>query len=152
MKNLILATSFLLLLVSQGLQAQVQEPVKIEKTVSVSNDTVSVKINFVIEDNWMVYDSLSADVGPFPVSFNYDGVQNLEFLGLKKPHTKKKYDDIFEVDLWYITEGGTYEVKFKIVNKDIDPIGFITMEYMCCNLTSGVCLPPKVESISVKLK
>ncbi len=149
MKNLI-ATLLLFVGVSfVNAQGEQQEPVKVETSVSKSEGVLTVTINLKVEDGWMVYDSLAGDVGPIPISFDHDLLQNLELIKVKKPKTKHKFDDVFVVDLWYFAHEATYELQYKITDVSVDPSGSVSMEYMCCNLTSGVCLPPKLVDVEV---
>ena len=149
MKNLL---AILLLFVGVSFvsaQGDQQKPVKVETSVSKSGDELIVTINLKVEDDWIVYDSLDGDVGPIPISFDHDLLQNLELIKIKKPKTKHKFDDVFEVDLWYFAHEAIYELQYKITDKSFDPAGSLSMEYMCCNLTSGVCLPPKLIDVEV---
>ena len=137
--------------VSIKAQNQQQGPVKIESKTLISGDTLTLKIDFNVQEDWMVYDSLADDRGPIPLSFNNDAVLNMELIKINKPKTKHKYDDIFEVDLWYFTNSVTYELCFKILDSDTPVSGTILLEYMSCNLTSGVCLPPKLVDVPVTM-
>ncbi len=138
-------------LVSTKAQNQQQDPVKIESKTLISGDTLTLKIDFNVQEDWMVYDSLADDRGPIPLSFKNDAVLNMELIKINKPKTKHKYDDIFEVDLWYFTNKVSYELCFKILDANIPVSGTILLEYMSCNLTSGVCLPPKLVDVPVTM-
>ena len=141
----------LLSFISVSAQNTQNEPVEIESKSTKSGDTLKLKINFIVQDDWMVYDSLGGEQGPIPLSFNNDAVLNMELIKINKPKTKHKYDDIFEVDLWYFTNKVSYELCFKILNAKIPVSGTILLEYMSCNLTSGVCLPPKLVEVPVTM-
>jgi len=142
MKRIISIISALLIVVYVNAQGA-QEPVKIESLTSVSGDTITILLDFSVEDDWMVYDSLGGEVGPIPLSFAYNNLKGLEFIGVHKPKTKYKFDDVFEVDLWYFVKEAQYELKFRVTNSD-SYSGSVSAEYMSCNLTSGVCLPPQI--------
>ena len=146
-----IALLLLTVFVSVKAQNQQQGPVKIESKTLISGDTLTLKIDFNVQEDWMVYDSLADDRGPIPLSFNNDAVLNMELIKINKPKTKHKYDDIFEVDLWYFTNKVSYELCFKILNAKIPVSGTILLEYMSCNLTSGVCLPPKIVDVPVTM-
>ena len=147
----IITTLLLFVFISANAQNQKQEPVKIESKTLISGDTLTLKIDFNVQEDWMVYDSLADERGPIPLSFNNDAILNLELIKINKPKTKHKYDDIFEVDLWYFTNSVSYELCFKILNSDIPVSGTILLEYMSCNLTSGVCLPPRLVDVPVTM-
>lgn len=142
--------SFLTIFCGADAFGQKADPVKVESSTSVSGDTLTIKVEFSIEKDWMVYDSLGGKVGPIPISFNHDAIQNLSLIEVVKPETKHKYDDIFEVDLWYFSKKSTYELSYKIADMNMPYLGTISLEYMSCNLTNGVCLPPKLVDIPVK--
>lgn len=149
----VVSIAFLLLTVFVSVKAQNQQqgPVKIESKTLISGDTLTLKIDFNVQEDWMVYDSLADDRGPIPLSFNNDAVLNMELIKINKPKTKHKYDDIFEVDLWYFTNKVSYELCFKIKDTNTPVSGTILLEYMSCNLTSGVCLPPKIVDVPVTM-
>lgn len=152
MKKLVpIALLMLTILVSAKSQNQQTSPVKIESKTLISEDTLTLKIDFNVQEDWMVYDSLADDRGPIPLSFSNDAILNMELIKINKPETKHKYDDIFEVDLWYFTNKVSYELCFKILDSDIPISGTILLEYMSCNLTSGVCLPPKLVDVPVTM-
>ncbi len=152
MKKLVpIALLMLTILVSAKSQNQQTSPVKIESKTLISGDTLTLKIDFNVQEDWMVYDSLADDRGPIPLFFSNDAILNMELIKINKPETKHKYDDIFEVDLWYFTNKVSYELCFKILDSGIPVSGTILLEYMSCNLTSGVCLPPKLVDVPVTM-
>ena len=136
-------------LITNG-QGQQTDPVKVTTEAKVSGDTLAITVNFRVEENWMVYDSLGGEVGPIPISFNNDGISGAELISINKPDTKHKYDDIFEVDLWYFTKKASYTLLYKVSDLNIPATGSVALEIMSCNLTSGVCLPPKLVDIPAK--
>jgi hypothetical protein len=150
MKNLFFLSIFILNFISINGQNQ-KEPVEIESLISISGDTLKLEINFIVQQDWMVYDSLGGNQGPIPLSFNNQEILNLELIELVKPKTKHKYDDIFEVDLWYFTNRVSYKLYYKIVDLEIPISGTVLLEYMSCNLTSGVCLPPKLVDLPLTM-
>lgn len=146
MKRLISVLSALLIFVSVQGQDQL-EPVSILSSDTISGDTLKVVMDFRVEANWMVYDSLGGEVGPIPLSFAFDELIGVELIGIHKPKLKHKFDDIFEVDLWYFSGEARYELNFKITDPNTYS-GSVSAEYMSCNLTSGVCLPPQLFDYS----
>ena len=148
MKRIVLILCFLTSVLTSN--AQNVNPVEVIETTSEHNDSVIVKLEFSVASDWMVYDSVSADAGPIPLNFNIDGLNNLSLVKTVKPHLKKKYDDIFEVDLWYFVDTVTYEFVFKKIDNSLAYSVDGSFEYMSCNLTSGICLPPKLIDIKGK--
>lgn len=150
MKKLIFLSVYILNIISINGQNQ-KEPVEIESLASISEDTLRLEVKFIVQEDWMVYDSLGGDQGPIPLSFNNQEILNLELIEVVKPKTKHKYDDIFEVDLWYFTNEVRYQLCYKIVDSNIPISGTVLLEYMSCNLTSGVCLPPKLIDLPLTM-
>ena len=126
-------------------------PVSVEQAIAEKGDTVILSVTFNVSDNWMVYDSIIGVGGPIPLTFNLRTLSNLSLIKKIKPaHLYKKYDDIFEVDMLYFKENVTYQFIF-IKTNSAEAYSFLgSFEYMCCNLTSGVCLAPKVVDINSK--
>jgi len=150
MKKLFFLLIFIISFISSSGQNQ-KEPVEIKYLTTVSGDTLKLEINFIVKDDWMVYDSLGGDQGPIPLSFNNQEILNLDLIGVVKPQTKYKYDDIFEVDLWYFTDHVSYTLYYKITDLETPISGTVLLEYMSCNLTSGVCLPPKIVDLRLTM-
>ena len=126
-------------------------PVEVKQTLIEKGDSVILKISFAVSDNWMVYDSIIGEGGPIPLTFDLNILSNVSLLKISKPaHLHKKHDDIFEVDMLYFKEDVTYEFIF-LKEKKSEPYSFLgSFEFMCCNLTSGVCLAPRVIDINSK--
>jgi len=124
-------------------------PVETEQYFTENGDSVFLKINFTLSENWMVYDSIMGDGGPIPLTFDFSKLNNLVLVKIIKPeHLHKKYDEIFEVDMLYFKENVSYQFVFVKVdnNKSYNIAG--SFEYMCCNLTSGVCLAPRIIELN----
>ena len=109
-------------------------------------------MEFTVDSNWIVYDSIAGDNGPIPLSFqmlNAKGVPvNFE---IKKPKIKKKFDDLFMMDIYYFEDHASYQF---IVPSAIKTGSILTMEveYMCCNLSTGVCMPPTNQLLKIELQ
>ncbi|MDC1188275.1 protein-disulfide reductase DsbD family protein [Flavobacteriales bacterium] len=142
---------FICLCLTSGLlQAQAESPVTVAQSKMIKGDTLQLTIDFIVDNDWMVYDSVSSDLGPIPLTFNFDGIQNLTYLNVEKPHLKTKYDDIFEVDLWYFKDTVSYVFNFKKGEALLESKILGSFEFMSCNLISGVCLPPQVVDFVVE--
>ena len=120
-------------------------PVNIEVRNTSDSINTEVQIIFEIDSNWIVYDSITGEDGPIPLTIkaNDDGY-------LVKPTLKKKYDELFAMDIYYIENKAVYEYIFhdKAVMEEL----VIEIEYMSCNLVSGVCLPPVNQLFTIPLK
>lgn len=128
--------------------AQSDSSVVTKVVVEEKGDSVILKAQFDVSENWMVYDSIIGEGGPVPLSFAFTTMTNLKLVSVTKPHLHKKHDEIFEVDMLYFKENVEYVYVFKKVNSTENSTLGGTFEYMCCNLVSGVCLAPRVEDIS----
>ena len=137
-------------LTSGLLQAQAESPVTVAQSKMIKGDTLQLTIDFIVDNDWMVYDSVSSDLGPIPLTFSFDGIQNLTYLNVEKPYLKTKYDDIFEVDLWYFKDTVSYVFNFKKVDALLESKIDGSFEFMSCNLISGICLPPKIIDVIVE--
>lgn len=143
----------ILLLLSAGLTniasaKKIEEPVSTVSEVKQSGDTVFLKITFNPSKNWIVYDSIIGEGGPIPLTFNFDVLENVKLLQVKKPELHQKHDDIFEVDMLYFSERVEYTFVFIKNNSNLSGTIIGEYEFMCCNLISGVCLAPRTEPIN----
>ena len=126
-------------------------PVEVKQTITEKGDSVILKISFAVSDNWMVYDSIIGEGGPIPLTFDLNTLTNLSLAKILKPkHLHKKHDDIFEVDMLYFKEDVAYEFVFLKEKKGEVYSILGSFEFMCCNLTSGVCLAPRTIDIDTK--
>lgn len=137
-------------LTSGLLQAQAESPVTVAQSKMIKGDTLQLTIDFIVDNDWMVYDSVSSELGPIPLTFSFDGIQNLTYLNVEKPYLKTKYDDIFEVDLWYFKDTVSYVFNFKKIDALLESKIDGSFEFMSCNLISGICLPPKIIDVIVE--
>lgn len=137
-------------LTSGLLQAQAESPVTVAQSKMIKGDTLQLTIDFIVDNDWMVYDSVSSDLGPIPLTFSFVGIQNLTYLNVEKPYLKTKYDDIFEVDLWYFKDTVSYVFNFKKIDALLESKIDGSFEFMSCNLISGICLPPKIIDVIVE--
>lgn len=149
MRNIFLTSLFILVIhcVTQG---QNDNPVSIRHKLSSKSDTLILAVEFKVDSNWMVYDSIAGEVGPIPISFDFVNQTNLKLIKQVKPKLREKHDEIFDVDLWYFKNIATYQFYFVKVNVG-EPYSIILMtEYMSCNLTTGICLPPATKEFKTK--
>lgn len=109
----------------------------------------TIKICFEVEEGWMVYDSLIGGEGPIPLTIEIEEKTNLKELKKIKPKLKKKHDEVFEIDIMYFNSDVCYQI---IANPIAEgkPIKItISYQYMCCNLITGVCLPPVYKTTAL---
>lgn len=148
MKKILPILLFSLIFINAVFAEQEFTPVTTEQVLTEKGDSVFLTINFSVSPNWMVYDSIIGDGGPIPLTFDFSDLTNVSLIQIIKPvHLHKKHDEIFEVDMLYFKENSTYKFVF-IKTEGQKPFSISgTFEYMCCNLTSGVCLAPRTEDI-----
>jgi len=147
MKNLILICFVLL-----GSLVNAQHTEVVKDTVSFTEDknNIEISITLAIDSSWIVYDSIAGEDGPIPFSILLEG-QPIGVENVEKPKVYKKHDELFEMDLYYLKGVVTYVVKFS--KKEVSSTGVLngSYEFMSCNLTSGVCLPPSQHTFSYVL-
>ncbi len=149
--NKILTLLILSLFLITSVYGKKEEPVKVEQVFTEKGDSVYLTINFKLSENWMVYDSIIGDGGPIPLTFDFSVLKNIVLVKIYKPtNLLEKYDDIFEVNMLYFKENVSYKFVFVKIdtNKSYNILG--SLQYMCCNLISGICLAPKVIELKQK--
>lgn len=149
--NKILILLILSLFLITSVYGKKEEPVKVESVFTEKGDSVYLTINFKLSENWMVYDSIIGDGGPIPLTFDFSVLKNIVLVKIYKPtNLLEKYDDIFEVNMLYFKENVNYKFVFVKIdtNKSYNLLG--SLQYMCCNLISGICLAPKVIELKQK--
>lgn len=129
-------------------QAEEVAPVETKSSFIEKGDSLILIVEFMVQENWMVYDSVIGDGGPVPLTFDFAGVDNLKLIKTGKPSLHKKHDDIFEVDLLYFKENVQYHFTFLKTDAKVSSSLNGSFEFMCCNLTSGVCLAPKLVEVN----
>ena len=150
MKNLF--AIYLIVLTASFSFAQNNEVV--HDKVSFTQDSLNVvmSITLAIDSSWIVYDSIAGENGPIPFSIVFEESSVVTPDQVKKPKLYKKYDELFEMDIYYLKGNVTYVITFS--KKTANSTGLLSgsYEFMSCNLTSGVCLPPVQHSFSYSVK
>lgn len=117
-------------------------------------DSVALKVSviFSVDSNWIVYDSIAGEDGPIPISFQLmDSKGKKVNYQLRKPNFKKKYDDLFMMDIFYFEDSARYEMSLPTSLKG-ESMLTIDVEYMSCNLTTGVCMPPANKLLKIEMQ
>lgn len=139
------ALLFLLLTLSIGAAtAQMVDPVKWTYAVTPDKDQKTGHIDFTatIEAGWHMYSfDVDPEVGPTPLSFNFEEVKGMELVGSpaadKAPH--KEYDDLFEAELSWWTSKVVVKQKVRFTSDHYSASGLI--RFSACNDES--CIPPQ---------
>jgi hypothetical protein len=149
MKKILSLVLISIISITSSFAKEIVLPVEVKQSTVEKGDSVILKVDFKVSDNWMVYDSIIGEGGPIPLTYDLSTLTNLTLLKVIKPEQlHKKHDDIFEVDMLYFQEDVTYQFVF-VKTKKSEAYSFSGfLEYMCCNLTSGVCLAPRTFDVS----
>jgi hypothetical protein len=141
------------LFVFNGLNAQIEEPVKWKlSTKKVSDCEYELLFTGTIEEHWHVY-SLIPSIGdetPNPAKINVDKNPNYEIVG--KPTEGKPIkvmDKVFETNVAYFEHTVTFKQKIRLkTDKEVVVTG--NYEYQAC--TEEKCIFPQPEPFEFKLK
>ena len=146
-----IATIGILLMISNILFAQIQNPV--EWTVSskkIADKTYEIHLTAIINKGWHVYSQTTPDGGPVPTSISFTKNPLLIFQGKAKEVGKleKHNEPLFGVDVKQFSDKVDFVqvVKLKAqVKTSVDA----AVEYMVCN--DKQCLPPSTKKFSIAL-
>lgn len=109
-------------------------------TKPVSDDTFQVFFDAYIDDNWMIYSSLSPDGGPIATSISFDKHIHVEVAeGLREINEPQvTFEKLFGQNVMKFTKKASFSQLLKSQERDVVTKGYIT--YMACN--GKQCLPP----------
>ena len=150
MKRII--TAGFLLLFSNILFAQIQNPVEWTATSKKINDkTYEIRLTANINKGWHIYSQTTPEGGPVPTSITFTKNPLLTVEGKTKEVGKleKHNEPLFGVDVKQFSNNVDFVqvVKLKApVKTSVD----VAVEFMVCN--DKQCLPPSTRKFSVALK
>ncbi len=150
MKKII--TASFLLLFSNFLFAQIQNPVEWTATSKKINDkTYEIHLTANINKGWHVYSQTTPDGGPVPTTVTFTKNPLLIIDGKTKELGKleQRHEDLFGVDVKQFSNKIDFVqvVKLKAnVKTSVD----VAVEFMVCN--DKQCLPPTTKKFTVALK
>lgn len=132
----------LLVLCSFGIaSAQFSNPVKVNVTFDKKSDTEAV-LKFVasIENGWHMYSTQVVSDGPTPTTINIEKISGAKLDGALVPAAApiKKYEDMFEADVYFFERSATFVQKVKLLGGKYEIEGYL--EYGACNDQN--CIPP----------
>lgn len=132
----------LLVLCSFGIaSAQFSNPVKVNVTFDKKSDTEAV-LKFVasIENGWHMYSTQVVADGPTPTTINIEKISGAKLDGALAPAAApiKKYEDMFEADVYFFERSATFVQKVKLLGGKYEIEGYL--EYGACNDQN--CIPP----------
>ncbi len=127
------------------LQAQILEPVKVNKNLKKISDTeYELQFDVNIADGWHVYSTNLGDGGPISASLTIEKNIGITTVGELKSQGKEIaiYDKVFSMDVRYFENNVQFIQKLKVENSDYLIEGYF--EYAACD--DETCLPPtKIE-------
>lgn len=121
-------------ILSIGVQAQIQDPVKWKSKIEKVSDTeYKLTLDAVIEGEWHMYSQFTPEGGPLPLEFIYENAEgNYEPQGkATESEYVKKYNDIFEVDEYYFAKEAQFTHNIKVINADVSQIN-LELSYQAC--------------------
>lgn len=127
------------------LQAQILEPVKVNKNLKKISDTeYELQFDVSIADGWHVYSTNLKEGGPVSTSLSIEKEKGITRIGelAAKGNELAVYDKLFGMDVRYFENNVQFIQKLKLVNGNYNLEGYF--EYAACD--DQTCLPPtKVE-------
>ena len=147
MKNLLFLPA---LMVFISLQAQ--DPVQWSFSAKkIADKTYELYMTANVESPWSIYSQQTPDGGPLPTSFSFSKNPLVNLVGnvKEKGSIKKKFEEVFEVDVLYYKDKVEFVQVIKLKNNIKTNING-TLEYMACN--DEQCLPPREVPFSVSIQ
>ena len=124
--------------------AQILEPAKwqysFDKQDTKQGDVIELVFKVKLDDTWHLYsNNQNYELGPLPTVFEFEPNNDYKLIGDIKPiGTRKKYDDVFEVDVNYFEHTAEFRQKIKVLSKEAVIRG--SYEYQVCTMVDGKCI------------
>ena len=141
MKHTLLLLAMITALFSAAQDHDTPDPVKWSFSQAAEED--AVLLTATIESGWHIYGLvLENEMGPLPTVFDFDAA-SADWGALDVPEPKKKYDDMFMMNVTYYENGVTFKKHFA------NPKGKLkgSVEFMVCN--EEMCLPPTIVNFEL---
>ncbi len=141
-QRLVILLSFIIFSIS--LSAQILTPATWSCNVSKKHpklgDVLEVIFTVELDDTWYLYSNKqSYDLGPLPAAFVFEPHDSYKLIGeLEAIGVKKKYDDVFEVNVNYFEKNAEFRQKVKVLDKALTIKG--SYEYQLCTTVNGKCI------------
>jgi thiol:disulfide interchange protein DsbD len=140
--------SILLALCCLGVaHAQFAKPVKVATSFKATSDTEGV-LTFVatIEPGWHMYSTQVVEDGPTPTTINVEKISGAKLDGPLKTAKApiKKYEDMFEADVYFFEHTATFTQKVKLLGGKYEVEGYL--QFGACNDQN--CIPPTSAEFS----
>ncbi len=121
--------------------AQISSPVQVKAQLKVISDTeAEVLFNAAIQPGWHMYSTNVVEYGPTPTAIKIEKISGAKLKGALTPKGTaiKKYEEMFEADVFYFEKSAAFVQKFFLEGGKYHIEGY--MEYGACNDQS--CIPP----------
>lgn len=129
--------------------AQFAKPVKVTTTIKETSASEAV-ITFVasIQSGWHMYSTQVVEDGPTPTTINVEKISGAKLDGPLKAATApiKKYEDMFEADVYFFENTATFTQKVKLLGGKYEVEGYL--QFGACNDQN--CIPPTSAEFSFK--
>lgn len=133
--------------------AQSPSPIKWRTTVKMLDDRDGIlTIRAVIEKGWHLYGTKLPEGGPKPTTFDFAESRGVKFIGAFEPNAKpiEKEDAVFGTKLSWWAKNVTFTRKFRLSGDIKDAVISGKITFMGCN--DETCMPPRTETVTLKLK
>ena len=132
------------LLIGLSVSAQILTPAiwacKLSKQDIKQGDVIELIFKIQLDDTWHLYSNVqNYKTGPLPAVFEFEPDGSYKLVGdVVAIGTKKKYDDVFEVDVNYFENTAEFRQKVKILSKN--PVIKGSYTYQVCTTVNGKCI------------
>jgi hypothetical protein len=115
-----------------------------------AEDNYIVNLSVDIQDGWYIYAINVADGGPLPLFLSFQDSDNIKIIKDFSEITKakKKYDDVFEMEVLYYQNNASFSASFSVEN--LSEVVLI-IDGQACYIKDGTCVQV-YEEIKIKLK
>lgn len=141
MKKAFVLTYLFALVGMLPLLAQMHEPIKFQTELKkISETEAELVFNATIDAGWHLYSTELPEDGPVSATINFDKMEGAELVGKLTPrgNVVEHFDSMFEMDLRYFENKGTFVQKVKFTGGAYTLKGYL--QYGACNDEN--CLPP----------
>ena len=132
------------LLMGLSVSAQILTPAKwtckLSKQDIKQGDVVELIFKIQLDHTWHLYSNVqNYKAGPLPAVFEFEPSGSYKLVGdVMAIDVKKKYDDVFEVDVNYFENTAEFRQKIKILSKN--PVIEGSYTYQVCTTVDGKCI------------
>lgn len=142
--------TILILIISFGTIAQIQDPIKWTTSVEKISDTEFTLIaKATLKKGWHLYSQNVPEDGPIPTTFYFDETKNsIQKIGTTIEEEGHTVDDkVFEMKIKFFEDSATFKQKIKLTGDK--KIVYGTVEFMVCDDTQ--CMAPTEVDLEFKL-